>query len=190
MNRNRIIQTATALFAAYGIKTVDMKRIAKEAYLSEQALEAEFSGMDELLETCVQHEIEMLKTDISDAVSDSQSSLELLFNAVSTVFAEYSGFCAAFYKDLREYPAAWNQLNSFREKFHNNCIGYFSDCEKDGFFSSDFLSMESSATFCIETFGSMEYKYQAKMMRIFLQSISTKKGIREIRRIDSERIFL
>jgi len=191
MNRNRIIQTAIALFAVYGIKAVDISRIAKETHISEQTVDAEFSSMEQLLEACVQHEIEVLETDVSDAILQSHSSLELLVDVISTVFAGLSRFCTAFYCDLGEFPLVQKQMILFRNKFHNNCIGYFIECEKDGFFSSDFFSMESSASFCIETFVNMEYKYQAKIIRIFLQSISTKKGIREINRIDRERnIFI
>ena len=189
MNRIKIIQTATILFAKYGIEAVSITLIAKEANVSEQAVEAEFNGMEQLLVACVQREIEMLETDVADAVSQAQSSLELLIDAVSTVFAGLSRFCAAFYSDLVKFPLVHKQMTSFKEKFHNSCIGYFRDCEKDDFFSSDFFNMESAASFCIETFGNMEYKYQAKMIRIFLKSISTKKGVREINRIDNEHIF-
>ena len=188
MNRNRIIQTATALFAAYGINTVDMSRIAHEAHVSEEVLEAEFSSMDELLEACLISEIEMLKTDVTDAISGSQSSLELLVDEISTVFADGSRFCAAFYKDLKGYPAAWNRLISHKENFRNRCIGYFRDCEKDGFFSPDF-NMESTAAICVETLGSIQRKFQPNVIRIFLQSICTEKGENEIKRINSERIF-
>jgi len=189
VNRNRIIQTATALFAAYGIKGVDMKRIAKEAFVSEQALEAEFSGIEQLLEACVQHEIETLETDVTDAISQSQSSLELLIDDISTVFAERSRFCATFYKDLNAYPAAWNRVVLFKDNFRNRCIGYFRDCEKDGFFSPDF-NMESTTAICVETLGNIQRKFQPNVIRVFLQSISTEKGENEINRINSERIFL
>jgi AcrR family transcriptional regulator len=185
MNKNKIIQTSTALFAAYGIKTVDMKRVAKEAHVSEEALETEFKGKEQLIEDCLKNEIERLETTFSEVVSYAQSSLERFVDTVSAIFNGLSGFCPAFFKDLKAYPSAQKCLNLFRERFLDMSIGYFVDCGKDGLFSPEFCN-ESTAAICVEQISSLEYKYQSKMLRLFLQGISTEKGIKELNRINKE----
>jgi len=185
MNKNKIIQTTTALFATYGINTVDMKRIAKEVHVSEDALAAEFNGREQLIEECLKHEIEIMETTVSDVVSYAQSSLEKFMDTVSLVLNGLSGFCPAFFKDLKGYPSAEKLLNLFRIRFLDKSIGYFMDCVKEGFFNPEF-SNESTAAICVEQISSLEYKYQSKMLRLFLQGISTEKGIKELNRLNKE----
>jgi hypothetical protein len=43
--------------------------------------------------------------------------------------------------------------------------------------------MESIGSICFEELSSLEYKYQAKMLRIFLQNICTPKGNKELNRL-------
>jgi hypothetical protein len=186
MNKSKIIQTASALFAAYGINTVDMKRIAKEAHVSEETLAAEFNGKEQLIEDCLKHEIEMLEATVSDVVSYAQSSMEQFVDILSAVLAGLSGYCPAFYKDLKEYPSLQKHLNLYKTRFFDDCTGYFMDCGKDVFFNPEF-SNESTAAICVEQISSLEYKYQSKMLRLFLQGISTEKGLKELNRIKSER---
>ena len=188
-NKIKIVQTATALFAKYGIKSVDISRIAKDAEVSEKAIETEFNSMEQLLEACLQHEIKLLETEVSEAVWQAQSSLELLTGAVSTFFAGLSRFCTAFYCDLRKFPLIQKQVFSYKEKIQNRCIDYFMECEKDGYFTKEF-NMESVALIYFETVGNIEYKYQANVIRLFLKSICTEKGVNEISRIETERNFL
>jgi AcrR family transcriptional regulator len=189
MNKSKIIQTTSALFFLYVIKSVDMKRLANEAHVSEEALEAEFSGKEQLIEECLKHEIERMETTVSDVVSYAQSTLEQLVDAVSVVFNGLSGFCPAFFKDLKAYPSAQKHLNLFRERFLDKCIGYFVDCGTDGFFNPEFCN-ESTAAICVEQISSLEYKYQSKMLRLFLQGISAEEGIKELNRINKLNLFI
>lgn len=185
MHKNRIIQTANALFARHGIETVSMKRIAEETSASEEALEAKFGSKEQLIEICMSHEIAKMETAISCVVLYAQSSMELLVGASLAVFTELSGFCSLFYKDLKKYPSAQKQLASFKAEFQNNCMGYFRECEKDGFFTSN-IDAERRVSICTEEMDNLEYRYQAKMIRIFLKSFCTEKGKEELKRINCE----
>ena len=183
MNKDILIKTATALFAAHGVKAVSMERIATEAGVLEKDAEAEFNDVEQLLEQCLIREIETIDAAVSDAVSQAQSSMERLIYTVSVIFARLSVFCPAFFSDLKGYASARKQSAYFSEKFHNRCVEYLIECEADEFIVSD-MDMKSTALFCIEQMNSMQRKYQTKMIRIFLESISTEKGRREIKRIE------
>jgi AcrR family transcriptional regulator len=186
MTKNKIIQAATALFAKHGIEAVSMEQIAEEAHVTEKAVGAAFESKEELLEACIRHQVQILKSAVLDDVSEAQTSLEALYDYLSAVFAGLPKFCPAFHNDMKKYPTVQKSEYLFNEKLRNRCIRCFRKCEKDGFFSPDY-KMETVASFCMDIFGSTEPKYQAKVIRIFLESISTEKGVREIKRINNER---
>jgi hypothetical protein len=162
-----------------------MTRIANDANITKKALDKEFGSKGHLVEECMKRKITEIETEISTVVAQAQSSLERLFITLSVVIAELSWFCAAYYKDLKEYPVAQNRLYSFKENFCKQCTEYFRECEKEGFFPSE-LNMESVASICVEQLSSLEYKYQASIIRLYLKSICTEKGNEELHRIDSE----
>ncbi len=184
MIRDRIIQTAGSLFAQKGINSVSMEQIAERAGVSEKSLYAEFTGMADLLEECLNREITKIETAISTAQSVSQSVLETLILVMYVAFKEKSDFCTAFYEDLSKYPATRKHLAIFNMKIQNSCAGYFMKCMEEGFFVTN-DNQERMALIYMEEICSLATKYQHTMIKTLIKGICTPKGLNEAARIQT-----
>ena len=182
MNRSRILHEAKSLFAKEGINAVNMRRIAIEADVNEDDIYTEFEGIGQLLEISLHGEIERIENIISKIKSISDSAFETLVIVMCLSLKEVSGFCPAFYKEIKHYPSSCKYLTNYRLKFLDDCTTYFRQCIEEGYFKS-IENPERMASFYIEEIGNLASKYQFSMIQMLMTDLCTLKGFGEMQRI-------
>lgn len=184
MIRDRIIRTARSLFAQQGICAVSMGQIAREAGVPEKSVYAEFSGMADLLEECLNRETAKIETSVSAARLLSQTVLETLILVMYVAFKEKSEFCDAFYEDLGKYPGIRRRLAVFNLKIQSSCAGYFMKCMDEGYFTAN-ENRERMALIYMEEICNLATQFQHAMIKTLIKGICTPKGLDEAARIQT-----
>ncbi len=182
MIRIQIIQAAGSLFSEKGISKLNMEQIAKDAGVSREAVDMEFSSISNLLDECLKQRLATVEITLSAVQSVSESVLEALILTLQKVFKEKSTFCDTFYSDLSKYPTACKQLAIYNMRTQNKCVNYFIKCINEGYFI-DNGNQERMAMIYMEEINGLATKYQYAMIKTLLKGVCTPKGLIEARRI-------
>lgn len=102
--RERIIDAATQLFQAQGVKQVRMDDVARELSISKKTLYETFADKEELLLEVVKVTSSSLCEDIWAILESSVSVLEQIFMLYSQVIKHCRGVNPLFFVELIRYP--------------------------------------------------------------------------------------
>lgn len=102
--RERIIDAATQLFQAQGVKQVRMDDVARELSISKKTLYETFADKEELLLEVVKVTSSSLCEDIRAILESSVSVLEQIFMLYSQVIKHCRGVNPLFFVELIRYP--------------------------------------------------------------------------------------
>ncbi|NDW12153.1 TetR/AcrR family transcriptional regulator [Bacteroides sp. 214] len=176
MVRERIVQTASSLFAKYGIKSVSMNHIAEVLHISKKTIYIEFYSKEEVLLECFRYEEERIRKIIKKNEEEASNSLEALAMSMSSLYHYNATMCPAFFKDLRRYSVAQDALLVNKAKMHDLLLKYFNRGVVEGYFQSSFM-YEPLASLCLELLSSKGNRQQPQVVLTFLRGVCTKKGI-------------
>ncbi|MDR3218777.1 MAG: TetR/AcrR family transcriptional regulator [Dysgonamonadaceae bacterium] len=101
--RDRVIQEATALFFTKGIKSMTMSDIANELGISKRTLYEIFRDKDELLEICIDCNIERVDEETRELFSNSKDVIDTLMRIYASHLRNVQIANKSFIHDLKKY---------------------------------------------------------------------------------------
>lgn len=182
MQREKILQAATDLFARHGMKGVSISQIASELGISKKDIYAEFADKDDLVVACIAREIERVGKAALKVLDIECPVPEKIMLVGSDIFRHHASRCQAFYKDIDRFPGAKRLVDESKMRMRGRFIDIFRKGVEDGYFV-DTLEYGLVSSVYIDQFTSMKYEYQPTMIVTFLRGISTTKGMEELDRV-------
>ncbi|MDR2038442.1 MAG: TetR/AcrR family transcriptional regulator [Bacteroidales bacterium] len=176
--KDRIINTASTLYARYGIKGISMDQVAKSLNISKRTIYENFESKEELVLEVVKTSAEHLMKTINGVEKQSRSPLEHLILVSLNISNFLHAFCPAFYKNIVNYDDACKYLESKKVHFSEKCRTLFEEGKKSGVFLPDQNYDVISSIFLIQFENN--YNYQPALTFTFLRGICTEKGIAEL----------
>lgn len=181
MLKEKIIQTATAFYARYGIKGTSMSQIANAMSISKRTIYENFENKEELLISCLEYGTSNLENVVEETQKQAKSALEAFIVVCSDVFRYTSSFCPSFYKDIARYPDAANKLDEYRDVFREKCRQYFYTGIKEGYFLPE-QNYDFITSLFVEQLREMRTDHQTSMIFTLLRGICTDKGLEELKK--------
>ncbi len=180
--KEKIIQTATTLFACHGIEAVHMEQIAEEAGVNAWLPMIMFGGKGQLVMDCLRPLAGKMR-DLATRTADSaKSPLEaLLVISISGLYF-VSEIGATFIKDLKRYPSIIREMDAFRADLQQQCGLFFSRCIDEGYFRPD-INRGTIAPVFIEQVGNVASNFQLNIIKSFFRGLCTEKGKEEMVRL-------
>lgn len=184
--RERIIDAATQLFQAQGVKQVRMDDVARELSISKKTLYEVFADKEELLLEVVKVTSSSLCEDIRAILESSVSVLEQIFMLYSQVIKHCREVNPLFFAELIRYPKvealferehaqhsihtkAWLQ-KGVEEGLLRDDVNYEVFLRQDGFQIDKLLTNPEVRKYPAEVI----YK---SVVLVMLRGLSTKKGL-------------
>lgn len=117
--RERIIEVSRSIFARFGFKKTTMDEIAQAVNKAKSSIYHYFRSKEEIFQTVIEKEEEVLKEEISKAISQEDTAYKKLYAYVKTktqTLERLVNFCTAL-KD--EYlQKHYGFIEKIREKYH------------------------------------------------------------------------
>jgi TetR/AcrR family transcriptional regulator, cholesterol catabolism regulator len=198
--RDRIIKTALDLFRRYGIKSVTVDDIAREAGMSKKTIYQYFKEKDELVLVCAEVMMQADYDAISQIEQQSSDMIESLIRLADYFKTKFTTTNPTLLLDIRKHhPVAWERFLEFKEKY------YLASLQRslergiaEGIFRSDMhlevmcrMRMEmvqmgfDPSIFPPDKFSTAEV--QAQFFEHFMQGILTDKGRKLLAQYQAER---
>lgn len=182
--KDRIIYTAIDLFRMYGIKTVTINELAKEAGVSKTALYERFSSKEEILAACLEERIEREKSCFKKSGAGLLDLLLYSYNRVRELYPiVYNRCCWDIHK---YYENTYKQVTGYitvfaeygRERAYSDIEEGYIRKEIDpelfcAFIKSHFSLLFFSKNYCNPNPSQKQF---AEAILIFARGISTLKG--------------
>lgn len=182
MLRERILQTAVALFTRYGIKGVSMDQIANEVGISKKTIYVEFESKEEVLFECIKYEIQKMNGVMEEFDRNTSSALEMMLKLSTNTQSYFSSLCPSFCKDIKKFDKSCELLVDFNLKFKDRVKRYLIMGVEDEIFIRD-LDYELISSLFVEQFKNIKPSYQYSVAMTFLKGICTYKGLREMEQL-------
>ena len=182
MTRQRILHTVSMLFTCYGIKGMTMAQVATSLGISKKTLYQEFGDKEQLLNLCIQNELEALNRTMDELENDATSTLELIFTTSYELFEYFSAYCATFYKDIKMYPEVHYQLIELLADLKGRFTVFFQKGMDDGLFLLD-GNYDSLSVVFARYLGPVESRPPFGILITCLRGICTKQGLEELERL-------
>ena len=186
---NNILSTARTLFYKYGLKSVSMDDVAKEAGVSKKTIYEYFEDKKALVKAIVAGFIKNNRETISECSKKSPNAVEEVLVQVKLLYATLSDINYNFFHELeRMYPQAWQELTAYKkETFSMLIINNLERGIAEGFFRAD-LPLQFTADMrlhqistAIDPVNFSEKKYDVHQLMMsftdfYLHAITTKEG--------------
>jgi AcrR family transcriptional regulator len=118
-----IIQKARDLFFSYGLKSVSMDDLAKQAGISKKTIYQFVSDKNELIEKVVEEWMLVHKQALKKAVKESDNAVEELFMQDNLPFSAIASVNIHFFHQLEKFfPAVWKTLEAHKQKIVRQSI--------------------------------------------------------------------
>jgi TetR/AcrR family transcriptional regulator, cholesterol catabolism regulator len=185
----KIQQKAEELFFTYGLKTVSMDDIAREAGVSKKTIYQSFDDKNTLVKTMITKLIEQQQQQLKTGLNTSENAIHEVIQIAENLQSLIIKIKPVMLYDLSKYfPECWKLMNSFKEEnlrssLHTN----FKTGIAEGLYRKD-LDLDSICQFSLIQFSSFfkPESYPANRFRssaviweiteLFLYGISSPKG--------------
>jgi AcrR family transcriptional regulator len=118
-----IIQKARDLFFLYGLKSVSMDDLAKQAGISKKTIYQFVSDKNELIEKVVEELVQCHKQALKKSVKESENAVMELFMQDTLPFSTIASVNIHFFHQLEKFfPAVWNRLLEHKQKIIRQAI--------------------------------------------------------------------
>ena len=191
---SKIIEVATDMFMANGIKAVKMDDVSKELGMSKRTLYEFFSNKETLLLQCVINLRERQISHIKDFREKHPSSteIELIVEHYRYQMLLTSKVSTMFVKDLKKYPTVIKWMNDVKEQNKENVQSFIQGGIRNGYFRKDVnfdlimelndLSMENAIQIGIlEKYGLQQVFRNVTML--YVRGFCTLEGIEELEKL-------
>lgn len=137
--RERIIRSAFAQFALYGIKSISMDAIAQNMSMSKRTIYGHFNDKEELLTEGIDYCCRLAQR-IYTATSQEQerpTPIATILGFYNKVREDPQCYSLRFYEDLRKFPQALDKFELEKDNFAKECRALFMKGVKEGYFLPD-----------------------------------------------------
>lgn len=107
----KLIQLSRLLFSKYGIKSISMDEISREAGISKKTLYQFFTSKEELVDKLITQFITEHLALLEECNNNSGNAVEIISKRVKGPYSLLTEFSLTFYFDLRKYfPMSWKRV--------------------------------------------------------------------------------
>lgn len=107
----KLIQLSRSLFSKYGIKSISMDEISREAGISKKTLYQFFTSKEELVDKLITQYITEHLALLEECNNNSGNAVEIISKRVKGPYSLLTEFSPTFYFDLRKYfPMSWKRV--------------------------------------------------------------------------------
>ncbi len=132
--RNSVIETATQMFHAQGIRNVTMDDIAHKLSMSKRTLYQLFTDKEDLLLACViKHEGDV-RTHLAAIISQSANVLDFLLIIFKAKMKEFDEIVPSFFADLTKYPRIKEHIARNKQQQEDEAVSFLERGIKQGLF--------------------------------------------------------
>lgn len=113
-----ILECAEKLFTRFGIRSVTMDDVAKEAGISKKTLYQFFNDKNHLVECIIKLFIEQHTENLKDIRNISENAIDEYYRVIAVAMEEFLEVQPVFMHDLSKFfPGVWNQIIEFQQVF-------------------------------------------------------------------------
>ena len=139
ITKENIIDTASQLFVAHGVKTVTIDRIVKELHTSKRTIYVHFKDKTELLEACLDVYHARIKEENEDVIQSSDNAIQAMGYLHQRIVYRASQTNPNFFSDiLHYYPGLLQQSYRTTGNFAHKGLQVLGEWGvRDGLFVAD-----------------------------------------------------
>ena len=135
--RQRILDTAMALFKQRGIKAVRMDDIATEMAISKRTLYEIYSNKEDLLYECVRHENDVMSRDIAEYARNAGNEMDVIAYFIKLKLSDLGAVNPLFYSEMDKYERILRFFKKNSERQAARSREFMNKGIEHGFFRSD-----------------------------------------------------
>ena len=189
--REKIILSASELFAQKGIRSITMDDIAASFGISKRTLYELFSDKEALLIECIRREMDLEEAYMREQAARPLNVLEIILKRYQRSIERFHSTSKKFFDDIKKYPRAYEQLKKGNNRNTEDAVNFFKEGVRQGYFRTDVnfpivhsllraqLDILMESDIC-KTYPFLDV-YES-IMFTFLRGISTEKGACELER--------
>ena len=184
-----IISKAKDLFFCFGLKSVSMDDVARQAGISKKTLYQSFEDKEELIHTIVVDLIESHRRLIAESRVKAADAVDEVLKQSAAPFETWAAVNPGFFHELEKFfPVSWNKLQDHKQKiFIPGIIRNLERGREEGNYRDDFpvafvadfrfLQISSALQPRLITDQKMSVKQvKDELTRFYLHGITTGKG--------------
>ncbi len=190
----KIIEVATDMFLAKGIKAVKMDDVSKELGISKRTLYEFFNNKETLLLHCMKNMKENESLYLKNVIEKSPKLTEIgkIVEYYRYQMQQTTKVSTLFVMDLKKYPVVVEWMNSIKLKNHDRVLSFFQGGVKNGYFRKN-VNFDLIMEFCntamenaissglLEKYGVQQVFKNVTML--YIRGYCTLKGIEELEKI-------
>lgn len=137
--KERIIRSAFAQFAIYGIKSISMDAIAQNMSISKRTIYGYFNDKEELLTEGIDYCCRLAQRVYTETSQKQESTTPIaaILGFYNKIRENPQCYSSRFYEDLRKFPQALDKFELERDHFAKECRALFTQGVKEGYFLPD-----------------------------------------------------
>ncbi len=188
--KEKIARTAGELFRKYGIKTVTMDRVAREAGVSKRTIYEKYRDKVELIQDCVVGHENEIKSGSLQIIQKSANVIMAIFNVAEMQTRILQDINPNYYLDTQKYyPNIWeSEMNRINETRYNEIYKLLRKGINEGIFRKN-INITITAKIIVETLSfilredfyfNKRHSIQELLDNVtinFIRGISTEKGM-------------
>lgn len=136
---DKLIQLSRSMFSKYGIKSISMDEISREAGISKKTLYHHFVSKEELIDKLITQVISEHLSLLEECNNSSENAIDMIWKRVKGPFQLLTEFSPTFYYDLRKYfPQSWKKVtNHFTQDIQRAIKLNLTRGVEEGFYRND-----------------------------------------------------
>lgn len=187
--KGKILEVASGMFHAQGIKLARMDDIAHALSISKRTLYEIYDNKEQLLMDVVKYQAAKHKKSLEEFANTGASTIAIIVNFYRLQMKELSDVNPTFFEDLHAYSEVIDYLLTERERNANEGRQFISKAIKEGYFSADFnydvisIILEASSEYVIRSNMFKQYGLTTlfhNIIMLFLRGACTEKGLHEL----------
>lgn len=190
--KEKILQQACEKFNKLGIKDVKMDDIAHSLSISKRTLYEIYPTKEDLLLESLNYHSGRSRQTMSECLDESSNVMDILYHLYHTQTLNLTAVSPLFIEDMKRYPRVMEYVQI--QQLHNReqARKYFDRGVKEGFFVNriDFDLLSELISYIHDSIMQKRLYFRYPLEKIFthtllmfIRSICTEKGIKEIDRI-------
>lgn len=116
--KEHLLQTANTLFRSYGIRSVTMDDVAKEAGMSKKTIYIHFEDKNELVAQLMDFVLQNQRLEIEKHMDLAKNAVEEILQMINCMQRMGANFNPILFYDLQKYhPKVWLQFKAFKDEY-------------------------------------------------------------------------
>ncbi len=191
---SKIIEVASAMFLAKGIKAVKMDDVSKELGISKRTLYEFFNNKEALLLHCIMSMKEKENLYLKNVIEKSPKLTEIgkIVEYYRYQMQQTAKVSTLFIKDLKKYPVVVDWMNSVKLKNRDKVKSFFESGVRNGYFRRNVnfelimefsnMAMENAIrNGMLDKYGVLQVFRNVTML--YVRGFCTLKGIEELEKM-------